>query len=511
MLTVKNLTINDQKDNVVLIDKLSFNVNPGDKIAVIGEEGTGKSTLLKYLVDPTLCPYAKATGHVTVRGKIGYLEQDIKTKWQGVSIHDFFLLDHPDDTVDISQYESLSLLSKVLNQVKLDENSLDMQKKIGMFSGGEVIKLGLAKLLLQEPDVLLLDEPTNDLDFETILFLESFILAQETPLLFISHDERLLENTANQIIHLMRIHKKQAAITHTEVMGYTDYKRYRLKQDQHQQKVVNQKRRQHQEKLTRFRQIYQQVKHQQDQAVRNPSVARLLAKKMKHLKSQEHRYNQEEANIQDLPDLPEPIELTFTNAVKVPSKKLILDLSLDALSIENRILSKNIRLLLKGPVKIAITGKNGCGKTTLLKTIYQTLNKSSDLRIGYMPQDYDALEEDQSVLAFLNAETDQSKQAHVRKMLGALGFERSEMTVKTHGLSGGQKTKLYLLKMVIENKQVLLLDEPTRNLSPLSAPHIYDMLNGYGGALICITHDRSFIEAVFDDIYILDDTGLNKH
>jgi len=510
MLEVKHLKISNLKDGFGLVSDLSFVLNKGDKCAVIGEEGTGKSTLLKSILNNKSLSYVEVSGHIVKHGKIGYLEQDIKVKWQDTTVEAFFLLEHPEAFIDYTEYGKLKNLSKVLNQVMLEEESLDLTKTLAQFSGGEVVKLGLAKLLLQDSEILLLDEPTNDLDFETILFLEDFIIQQEKPVLYISHDERLLENTATSIIHLMRVNKKQAAKTFYEKMSYPVYKSYRLNQDAHQTMVINKQKALQKKKVERFREIYQKVEHAQNQAVRVPSEARLLAKKMKQLKAMEKRYDKEEDAIDTVPESSKPIELSFDDNVQLPNGKVVLDFKLDQLKIANRILACDINLLLKGPFKIVFTGKNGVGKTTLLNAIYQHLTKHSDLKIGYMPQNYEALEQDLTVLEFLEAADDKVIEAKTRKMLGAIGFEREEMVSKTKMLSGGQKAKIYLLKLVLERKEVLILDEPTRNLSPLSAPAVYRLLNDYQGAVICVTHDRTFIENVFDELYILSKKGLTK-
>lgn len=231
---------------------------------------------------------------------------------------------------------------------------------------------------------------------------------------------------------------------------------------------------------------------------------------MKQLKAMEKRYDKEEDTIDKVPESNKPIAISFDDNVELPKGKVVLDFKLDELKIANRTLARDINLLLKGPFRIVITGKNGAGKTTLLKAIYQHLKKHSDLNVGYMPQDYNALEQDLTVLEFLEADYDKAIEAKTRKMLGSIGFEREEMVSKTKLLSGGQKAKLYLLKLVLERKEVLILDEPTRNLSPLSAPTVYRLLNDYQGAVICVTHDRTFIENVFDDLYILNKEGLKK-
>ncbi len=510
MISVNNLTLKVIKTSIPLINQLNFTLNHGDKIAVIGHEGTGKSTLLKYLYDASTLDFIeKTSGEINIQGQIGYLEQDIHTRWGHVDTISYFLKDTPDSEINDMRYETLKSLAWALEEVDFKASDFIDTKPLHQYSGGEIVKLALAKLLLEDNDILFLDEPTNDLDFDAILFLEKFITNTDKAVLFVSHDERLLEHTANAVIHLQRTHKRKEAISYFERMPYEDYREYRLNQYQSLRMNALKERKDYQDKMKRFRQIYQKVEHQQNQAVRNPSLARLLKKKMKHLKGQEKRYEKEKDQMTPMPESEIPIEIFFDKSIEVPSQKLILDLKDYRLKRNDTVLSQPINLLLKGPQKIVIIGKNGIGKTTFLNTI-KPLIEAKDLSVGFMPQSFDVLESAQTVLEFLNVTHAPKEEADVRKILGTLAFEREEMTTATKNLSGGQKAKLLILKMMINKNNVLILDEPTRNLSPLSAPEIREMLKLYKGTIIAVSHDRAFIEEVFDDMYELKSDGLYK-
>lgn len=511
MLEIKNLSIKKKQEERGLINNLSFVLNAGDKYAVIGLEGNGKSTLLKAIMGYELS-YVDISGTINInQSRLGYLPQTLSPQWRDELVIDYLLKNHIDDIPDAETYRMFALIDRTLEYVKFDHKLFDESKKISEYSGGEIVKLGLVKILMRNPDILLLDEPTNDLDLETIFFLEDFIQNESRPILFISHDEILLENTANGIIHLVQIHKKQIAMSYFEKCGYEEYKEKRNLAMISQEMIARKQRSDFKRKMEKFMQVYQKVEHQQNQAVRNPALGRLLAKKMKSLKSTENRFQKEKEEFIDIPEYEESIDLFFDDSVSLPNNRVVIDYHKDTLKVEGRILSKDIRLLLKGPAKICIIGKNGCGKTTLLKDVLKNILEKPNLKIGYMAQDYDEqIDIEKNALSVIIDPRDKKKQAHVRKMMGALQFTREEMLYKWKRLSGGQKAKLLLLKMVYEGNNVLILDEPTRNLSPLSIPIIHQLLLSYKGAIICVSHDRSFIENVFDDIYVLDSKGLNK-
>ena len=510
MLEVRKLYIKKKTEDRELISNLSFTLNQGDKFAIIGLEGNGKSKLLKAILGYEL-DFVDVSGRIDTKGhRIGYLPQSIKQEYENVNVIDFLLKEKPSSQIDVDDYKLLGLLDKVLQEVHFDLVAFNDMKSINEFSGGEVVKLGLAKILLREPDILLLDEPTNDLDLDTILFLEDFIVEENRPILFISHDEALLKNTANGIVHLTIGEKKRKAISFFEKIPYDLYKQSRRLSLDSQEMIAKKQRSNFKKKMERYRQIYQKVEHLQNQTVRNPSAARLLAKKVKSLKSTEKRYQKEQEDFVAIPEREEEINLFFDQYQTIPSNKVVLDYKKDVLEVENNVLCRDIELLIKGPSKVAIIGRNGSGKTTLLNDIYKQLLDRKDIQVGYMPQHYDDyLKDFPRAIDVLLDGPDLEKETQYRKMLGALHFTREEMVYPPISLSGGQKAKLFLLKMVIDGANVLILDEPTRNLSPLSIPVIHQLLLNFNGVVLSVTHDRTFLDNVFDDIYILNENGLH--
>ena len=216
MLQIKNLNITHLKDNRVLLQDLSVTLNEGDKAAIIGEEGNGKSTLLKLIYDETLVEnYVEYTGEIiTNHARIGYLPQELSQEEKGLSAYEFMCADigaggNDTDVENVyGKYGSMFLdtdiaeLSQISRQLKLPLEMFYSDQLLGHMSGGEKIKLQLARILVNKPEVLFLDEPSNDLDMDTVYWLESFIKETNLPILYISHDEVLLEMTANKIIHI---------------------------------------------------------------------------------------------------------------------------------------------------------------------------------------------------------------------------------------------------------------------------------------------------------------------
>lgn len=498
MLEVKNVTIKIQEK--VIIKNLSFNLHSGDCLAIIGEEGTGKTTLLKALIGQLELQWID--GQIVCRAKrIGYLKQNLEEDLAN-SVFDY-LYESQDD-----YYRKINLYYKLIKDLHLREDIQEVSS-ISVLSGGEKVKLQLLKILLQEPDLLIFDEPTNDLDLSTLLWLEQFIKKQKIPIIYVSHDERLLTATANQILHLEMIHNKSEPRWTYKKMGYNEYINARDRYLKHATMVAKKEQHLYQKKKEKLDRITQKVEHAQNVISRRyPGEAAKLKKKIHSLKAQEKRMQNQ--SISEKPMVEDAIFFQF-NPVLLPQRKEILKLDLPVLKIDNKVLSRNLHLHILGNKHIVIVGKNGVGKTTLLKFILHQLQLRSDLKVGYMPQNYDELWNPMDTpLDFLNVDFNNEEIGKVRSYLGNMNFSKEEMTTNMKYLSGGTKAKLIFLKFVLDGCNVLLLDEPTRNVSPLSIPVICQMLQSYGGAIISISHDRNFIEQVCQEKYELSKEGLKR-
>ena len=541
MIQVKHLYLTHKKDLRPLLSDFSFALNPGDKAVIIGEEGNGKSTLLKWVADPALVEgYAEAEGErITGGAKIGYLPQELPEEEKERTLYAFFC-----EEEQFFQWSPREL-SKMAGELGLSVDFYYGEQPMYTLSGGEKVKAQMARILLGEPDVLLLDEPSNDIDIETLEWMERLIGETDRPVLYISHDETLIERTANVVIHLEQICRKTVSRHTVARMPYREYliQRERV-MDNQMQEALNERRQERirREKLDR---IMQRVEHEQNTISRqNPHGGQLLKKKMKAVKSMERRFDKAAGQMTRKPEEEEAILLRFDPEIRIPEGKTVLDFHLDTLTAGNeeiwmdgyaghfqaddavsgqnrqanegertdeapRILAKNIELLVRGPEKVCIIGKNGVGKTTLLRRIAAELLSRQDIRAAYMPQNYEELLNlDETPVDYLSESGDKEEITKIRTWLGSMKYTADEMSHPVRELSGGQKAKIFLLKMNLSGANVLILDEPTRNFSPLSNPVIRQVLSDFGGAIISISHDRRYIEEVCQTVYELTEEGM---
>ena len=498
MLEIKDLTISIS--DRYLIKNLNLILNNGDKLAIIGEEGNGKSTLLKSILG--ICEYAEISGNINLKGnRIGYLEQSISNDKLDKSVYEFLFID------DTDYYDKINNLYKYLEIISLTDDIL--KQEIRTLSGGEKVKISILKLLLNEYDILFLDEPTNDLDIETLEWLEKFINNTSKPIMYVSHDETLLANTANMILHLEQI-KKKTECRHTLLkIDYDTYVEQRLRKIEKQTQVARSEKREFNKQQEKLQRIMQKVEYQQNTITRaDPHGAKVLKKKMHSLKSQERKLD--ETELTEVPDVEESISFSFEK-VEIPRAKNIINLNIDELKVSNKVLSKNIKLDVIGNVHLCIIGKNGVGKSTLIKLIYNELKDRNDIKVGYMPQTYDdILNNYKWVLDFVCPNGSKDEITKARMFLGNMKFTRDEMISNIKDLSNGTKAKLFLIKLVLDKCDVLILDEPTRNVSPLSNPVIRKVLKEYKGTIISVSHDRKYINEVVNALYILTPDGLVK-
>lgn len=498
MLEIRNLSIKIIKDDRYLIKDLNLSLNQNDKLAIIGEEGNGKSTLLKAIYDKSLIEdYCEVKGTINSKNiKLGYLEQFMNNDILNMKVSDY-----------IKNTNFNKFIYKELNNLNISSDIFYSEQIINTLSGGEKVKLQIVRLLLDNPDIYLLDEPTNDLDIDTLNWLENFINNTTKPIIYISHDETLLENTANVILHLEQIMKKTECKHTLEKTNYKDYVETRINAINKQTQVARMENRKRKEQLEILNEQKQKVRNAQ-LSTNDPNALRIINKKMKNIKALEKRY--ENTELTKVPDVEESINLFFEN-VTLPAKKVILNLKLDELKIDNKVLSKNIELNIYGKDKICIIGDNGVGKTTLLKYIYNELKDRTDIKVGYMPQDYEEeFKKFNKPLDFLSNSTNKEYQTLLRTYMGNLNITTEEMMQPLTELSGGTKAKLMFLKLIIDKNNILILDEPTRNLSPLSNPKIREILINYGGVIISISHDRKYINEVCTGIYKLTKDKLIK-
>ncbi len=501
MLELKDICLQMKADGRMLADGFSFTLRRGDKAVIIGEEGNGKSTLLKFLYDRRLVEsYCAGSGAVIAHGRPAYLPQRMDEGLYGVTLAEYF---------GGTEYY---LHGDVLSSFGLTADFLFSDQQLGTLSGGEKVKIQLCRLLLDEPDILLLDEPTNDLDIETLEWLEGFIRRTRLPVLYISHDETLIENTANLIIHMEQlIRKTQCRITVTR-MSYREYLDSRRRSFTHQDQVARSQREEYDKQMQRWRQIHDRVEHELRSVSRqDPSSGRLLKKKMHAVQSAGRRLERKRESFLDFSEEEEAIITRFDPEIRLPAGKAVLDFALDRLCGGDRELARDIRLHVEGPTIVGITGRNGAGKTTLLRLLWASLRERRDIVPAYMPQNYaEVLDGRLSPIEYLAANYTKDEITLARSRMGSMRFTHEEMTGRIDALSGGQRAKLLFLDMVLRRANVLLLDEPTRNFSPLSAPVVRAALQDFGGAIVSVSHDRKYLAEVCGAVYELGPEGLRR-
>ena len=529
MLQIKNLTIVHKKDLRTIIEDFHFVLNPGDKAVLIGEEGNGKSTLMKWIYNPeSIEDYVEAEGERICNGeKFGYLPQELPAADRKRTVYEFFCEE------EMFWEQEPKELAELARKLHLPGDFYYSDQLMETLSGGEKVKAQMLRILMGKPTVLMLDEPSNDIDIETLEWLEELINKTEQPVLFISHDETLIERTANVVIHLEQIRRKTRCRYTVARMPYAQYIEERGAKFQRQEMLAQNDRREKKIRDEKLKKLEQSVAYRLDNISKaeRDGPGRLLKKKMKAVKSMEKRFEREDENMTEMPEEETAIFFKIGDKqAKIPAGKTVIDFSLDKLvqpgSKENvvkiaestievseemaeKILARNVKLFVKGAEKVCIVGRNGAGKTTLLRLLAEELLAREDIKAAYMPQNYEELlDMEQTPVEYLCEVGDKEERTRIRTWLGSLKYTADEMEHPISDLSGGQKAKVLLLKMSISGANVLILDEPTRNFSPLSNPVIREVLKEYAGAILSVSHDRKYIGEVCDKVYELTHEGL---
>ena len=487
MIQIQHLTITHTKDLRELVHDLNLTIATGEKVAIIGEEGNGKSSLLALLVNP------KAHfDHLTYEGTINkpdspqvYIPQQISDDLQSLTLNDYFFA----DTYDLDY----ATLYRLADELHFDSERFASSQLVSSLSGGEKLKIQLIRELARPHDIIFLDEPSNDMDLTTMTWLKNFI-----------------KHSDQTIIHLELLKRRRQARTSVEHLDYDNYSQQRTDAFQQQIQQAKTEKKAYDKAMAKHRRIKQNVQT----TLRNThdsTQGRLVAKKMKAVLSQEKRYDRLAQDMTQMPDKEDSIDLFFSHITPLPQGKYLLNLDEKQINIAPHLTINHLKLSLKGQEKIGIVGDNGCGKSTLLHFLYQELSKKTDLTIGYMPQRYDAiLPVELSPIAFLSKTGDKTEREIISSHLANLNFSHDEMNHAISDLSGGQKGKLLLLHLVLASPQLLILDEPTRNFSPTSQPQVRQLFENYPGAILTVSHDVNYLRQVCQKIYRLDSHGLKE-
>lgn len=501
MIKINHLTITQNKDLRDLISDLSMTIQDGEKVAIIGEEGNGKSTLLKTLMGEALPDFTIKGDIQSDHQSLAYIPQKLPEELKKKTLHDYFFL----DSIDLDY----SVLYPLAEELHFDSDRFASDQEIGSLSGGEALKVQLIHELAKPFEILFLDEPSNDLDLETVDWIKSQIRKMKQTVIFISHDEDFLAQTADTIVHLRLVKHRKEAETLVEHLDYDSYSDQRKANFTRQSQQAANDQRAYDKTMEKHRRIKQNVETAL-RATKDSTAGRLLAKKMKNVLSQEKRYEKAAQLMTQKPLEDEQIQLFFSDIQPLAASKVLIQLEKENLSIGERILAQELQLTIRGQEKIGIIGPNGIGKSTLLAKLQQLLSDKREISLGFMPQDYHKkLELDLSPVAYLSHSGQKEELQKIQSHLATLNFSYPEMQHQIRSLSGGQQGKILLLDLVLRKPNFILLDEPTRNFSPTSQPEIRKLFTTYPGGLITVSHDRRFLKEVCSTIYRLTNHGLD--
>ena len=495
--------------------EISFIIHDLDRIGIIGVNGTGKTTLLDVVserigFDGDVSPFTKANGY-----KIAYLTQEPEFD-DSKTVLDTVLSSDLREMALIREYETLMADYSEENQARLEKvmaemDSLDawsiesevktvlsklglsdLSQKVGDLSGGLRRRVQLAQVLLNDADLLLLDEPTNHLDIDTIAWLTNFLKSSKKTVLFITHDRYFLDNVATRIFEL-----DQANLI--EYQGnYQDYVRLKAEQDERDAAALHKKKQLYKQELAWMR--------TQPQARATKQQARI--NRFKDLKGEVHQT----VNNDDL-------EINFeTSRI---GKKVVNFEHVDFAYEDGKQILSDFNLIMQNRDRIGIVGDNGVGKSTLLNLINGdlvptagVLDIGETVSIGYFSQQIKDMDESKRVINYLQEVADEVKTTvgttSITELLEQFLFPRSTHGTQIAKLSGGEKKRLYLLKILIEKPNVLLLDEPTNDLDIATLTVLENFLNGFGGPVVTVSHDRYFLDKVANKILAFEERGVRE-
>lgn len=500
-----------------LFDQISFLIHEKDRIGLIGINGTGKSSLLKILAgkdsgDGDVTAVSYPNGY-----RIGFLSQStdfsdgetiLEAVFQGespviqtVRRYEQALLALTENENDPQTQARFTRAEEQMNEndawmtdtnakIILQKLGLkELHKKIGDLSGGQKKRVGLAQVLIDEPDLLLLDEPTNHLDYEAILWLENYLNQYQGALMMVTHDRYFLDRVANRMFEL----------SFGKLYEYKgNYEAYLLEKAERERIASDQE--------DKRKQLYKQE----------------LAWMRKGAKARSTKQQARIGRFEELKENLYQVQTTDEVAIDVATKRLgkkVLEIKSGNYSIENQLILKDFDLLIQSKERLGITGENGTGKSTLLNLLAGrlgldsgTLSTGETVRLAYYTQQNEAMDENQRMIAYLQEAAEQVRQTDGTQISVAEILERFLFPRQMHGtligkLSGGEKRRLYLLKLLIGQPNVLLMDEPTNDLDISTLTVLEDYLDKFPGAVITVSHDRYFLDKVAEKLLIFKGQG----
>lgn len=506
-----------------LLKDISFIINKGEKAALTGKNGAGKSTILKIMAglqSPTKGSLSRQND-IT----IGYLPQQMnladtttlleetRKAFSDISAInreiDRCMAELSKESQDDKQHEALlerldTLMHKASMNSEADMEADMEQTLIGLgfrkedfhrstseFSGGWRMRIELAKILLKKPDILLLDEPTNHLDIESIQWLENFLKNKNRTLVLVSHDKAFLDNVTNRTIDINCGRNYDYRVSYSQ---FVELRRERL--EQQKRAYDNQ-----QKEIAEIKDFIERFRYKATKAVQVQSRIKQLEKIVPvEIDETDNRH----------------LSLKFPPVVRSGDFPIIMEnvaKSYGALNVFN-----NVELTLRRGEKVAFVGKNGEGKSTLVKCIMKEVEHEGNLKIGhnvtigYFPQNAaQLLDEKLTVFETVDYVATGEIRTRLKDLLGAFLFRGEDIDKKVSVLSGGEKTRLALLKMLLQPSNLLILDEPTNHLDIVTKDILKDALAKYDGTLILVSHDRDFLNGLVEKVYEFGNHKVKEH
>ncbi len=515
MITVQDVEL--RAGARLLLSDVTFRVQPGDRIGLVGRNGAGKTTLTKTLAKQTL----PAGGSITHSAPVGYLPQDPRTGDLDVLARDRVLSargldeimrnleksqvelgERPDDAELLERYGRLeerftalggyaaeAEAARICSNLGLPDRALGQE--LGTLSGGQRRRIELARILFSDATTLLLDEPTNHLDADSITWLRGFLQKHAGGLIVISHDVELLDAVVNKVFHL---DANRAALDQYNV-GWKTYLAQRETDEKRRKRE-----RANAEKTAGV--LNAQAEKMRAKATKAKAAQGMFKRAEKLLAGLEGERTQDRVAKLRFPE-PAPCGKTPLTASGLSKSYGSLEIFID------------VDLAIDRGARVVVLGLNGAGKTTLLRVLSGTelpdtgeVVPGHGLRLGYYAQEHDTLDTDRSVLENMRSSSPDLAEPEARRVLGSFLFSGDVVHQSAGTLSGGEKTRLALATLVVSGANVLLLDEPTNNLDPASREEVLSALAGYKGAVVLVTHDEGAVLALQPEKVLLLPDGV---
>lgn len=499
MIKIENITL--QIASKFLLENSSAQIDDGEKVGILGANGCGKTTLFKTLKGER--EVSKGEIIIPTRNIKSFAEQEIEDKDLNKTILDYVLgkdtrlkelrekekNSSPHELAEI--YEELKIIEADSAEARIAEiliglgfSQEDMQRKVKDFSGGWQMRLNLAGALFKYSDILFLDEPTNHLDIEAIIWLEDYLKRYTKTLLVISHDRDFLNNICSSIIHF----EDKKLVTYKG--NYDSFLRQYNQKIELTTKAIEKQN----QKIAHLQSYIDRFRYKASKAKQAQSRIKMLEKMDDIAEIKEQK--DEHFNFPEIKVLPSPLIKTENVSV----------------GYDNKVVLKKINLYLNQDDRVALLGKNGNGKSTLVKMLSGNLNifdgkiiKSPKLKIGYFHQKQtEILPLEQTPTEYILSLSPQMQEKDIRSHLAYFGLEKEKGITKIKSLSGGEKTRLLFASMTLNKPELLIFDEPTNHLDMKGRKALANAINLYNGAIIIISHDFYLLKLVADTLWLVD-------